>query len=268
MPEQRRNSAMISTLSGEFQRRYEAAFAWKSACSAFLALPGLRGFWPTSSINNVGNAYDLSGQGNTMSYNGNPTYNFAGLAPYIDLDGTGDYLSRADGGAGAWADILGTETFVAVAARGLTLGGWFQSHEDATNGLICKGQNVGDNATDQYLLTQEAGLEVRFKISSGAAAAQIQTVGDQFPLNAWHFVVGAFDPGVAAHVYVDNVLTSVGTAIGVLNDTNYEVDIGAYNNGGAGHLDGYASLCFLCTALLSPAIIGSLYHQTRAAFGV
>ena len=89
--------------------------------SPFLALPGLVGFWPMSSVQrSTGNAYDLSGQTRTLTYNGNPTYNINNdFAPYIRLDGTGDFLSRADE---TDLDILGTETIYASTVRGLTLG--------------------------------------------------------------------------------------------------------------------------------------------------
>ncbi|NJO31403.1 MAG: hypothetical protein HC874_30490 [Richelia sp. SL_2_1] len=68
----------------------------------------------------TGNVYDLSGQGRTLTYNGNPTFNYTGLVPYVSLDGTGDFLSRADE---TDLDILGTETIYNSAVRGLTLGG-------------------------------------------------------------------------------------------------------------------------------------------------
>jgi len=90
--------------------------------SPLLALPGLRGFWPMSSFNEAGNAYDMSEQGRVMTYNGNPLYNYDGVVPYVALDGIGDFLSRADE---AGLDIIGTETYVDGAVHGLTLGGWF-----------------------------------------------------------------------------------------------------------------------------------------------
>ena len=54
---------VVTWLASIFQRRYEPNFAWKSACSAHQALPGLRGFWPMSGYDDTGRATDLSGQG-------------------------------------------------------------------------------------------------------------------------------------------------------------------------------------------------------------
>ena len=45
------------------------------ASSTFLSLPGLRGLWSMSAIQSNGDAFDQSGNGRLLTYNGNPTYN-------------------------------------------------------------------------------------------------------------------------------------------------------------------------------------------------
>ena len=83
---QRRNDESVNLLSADLQLRYESAFAWKTACSMYQALTGLRGFWPMSALASGGNAFDLSANVRTLTYNGNPTYDFDSLAPYIRFD--------------------------------------------------------------------------------------------------------------------------------------------------------------------------------------
>jgi len=163
--------------------------------SPFMALPGLRGFWPTSSFNETGNAYDLSGQGRTLTYNGNPMYNYDGLVPYIDLDGTGDYLSRADE---AGLDILGTETYVAAAARGLTTGGWFYFNNalGATEGMIAKWNSSLGNHRSYMLRRQAADGTIIFRVSDNGVGSRAAQSTASPTATQWFFVVGRFDPGV------------------------------------------------------------------------
>jgi len=234
--------------------------------SPFLALPGLRGFWPMSSFNEAGNAYDMSEQGRTLTYNGNPTYNYDGVAPYIDLDGTGDFLTRGDE---AGLDILGTETYVAAAVRGLTLGCWayFNNVAVAAECIMTKGDGLV--AATAYWLDRGALGNARFIISDGAA---FQIAGGAIALqqDTWYFLVGRFEPSTEAAIFVNSV--QVGSDVAgipaVLLNVGANFDIGSYNNGTGLLMTGRVSLAFLCTSLLSEAIISSLFQQTRAAFRV
>lgn len=257
-----RNDREISRLSGDFQLRYEPNFAWKSACSAFLALPGLRGFWPMSSFDEAGNARDLSGQGRTLTYNGNPTYNYDSLAPYIEFDGVGDSLSRSDE---AGLDITGTEAYVAGAVRGFTTGGWFwlNSFTPLVNAFIAKFTALGNLS---YMLFELAGI-YRFGISSDGTAQTTVDVASP-TLGAWHFVVGRFIPSTELAIFDNGVkVTNVAAIPASIFSGNSAFCIGL-DLADSSYLDGRASLCFLCATALSDAIVLSLFHQTRAMFGV
>src|SRR3990172_4789567 len=123
--------------------------------ASYMALPGLVGFWPMSSIQrSTGNAYDLSGQGRTLTYNGNPAYTYYnGLVPYIDLDGTGDYLSRSDE---TDLDITGAETIYTTGAAGLTIGCWaWFDVAGGTETAMSKWNPTGNQAS--YLLWKRNG---------------------------------------------------------------------------------------------------------------
>ena len=269
MTTQKRNAEMVELLRPDFQARYEPNFAWVNAVSAFLLLPGLRGFWPMSSISNAGNAYDLSGQGRTLTYTGNPLYNVVGLAPYIDLDGAGDYLTRADE---ADLDITGAATVLATDLRGLTMGGWFWIDSlapGADDAFIGKWNTVGDQRS--YLLNfTDASNSVSFSVSSlGTAVTVVTVTSAAITAAAWHFMVGRFDPSTEINVWVDNVevVNAVGTPASIYSGTA-NLNIGAHSNGATGLLDGRASLCFLCAAFLPDAHIKQLWEQTRALYGV
>lgn len=122
-----RPSEMVDILGVDLQKRRESQFAWKSVISQFLALPVLRGFWPMSAVSHTAadQARDISGNGNHLTNNNVSTFGYesTSLIPQVSFNGTTQYLSRADAGGGDWADIIGTETYVGAAKRGLTSGG-------------------------------------------------------------------------------------------------------------------------------------------------
>lgn len=229
--------------------------------SPYLALPGLRGFWPMSSFNENGNAYDMSEQNRTLTYNGNPTYNYDNVVPYIDLDGTGDYLSRADE---AGLDILGTETYVAAAVRGLSWGGWLYPEETGTlEHILTKWGAPGQRA---YRISLEANNTFTANISDDGTNYDTATSA-VVAMNTWYFVVGRFDPSTEIDIFVNEVEVVQATARASIFNSNTSFEIGS-RAAGSGPFQGWASLCFLCATYLSDAIISSLFQQTRAAFRV
>lgn len=233
--------------------------------SPFLALPGLRGFWPMSAFQSNGDAFDQSGNGRLLTYNGNPTYNFDGLAPYIDLDGVGDVLSRADE---AGLDILGTETYVAAAARGLSMGGYFYFNNAAAAVENCIAKwNIAGNQRAYRLVRNAAGNGAVEMSSTGADFPGV--VGAAIGAGTWTFMAGRFD---VANVYitVDDVTTSAASGIAALFNSNAPLLLGARGTAGAPTelMTGRESLCFLCATFLPDGIINSLFQQTRGAFGV
>jgi hypothetical protein len=259
-----RNPELVEILRPDFQARYEPNFAWANAISIFSMLPGLRGFWPLSTANESGNAYDLSEQGRILTYTGNPTYNVSGLAPYIDFDGVGDYLTRADE---AGLDCLGNESYIAAAIQGITFGGWFWFDRDTNGeGLITKADGITNNNRNFDLLYRgDAGDVAQVDISNGANAYTI-TSTDILTTGVWYFLAGRFVPSTSVDVYVNLAKDTLAAGIpATANNSNAPFQIGARNGGLL--LDGRANLCFLCAAALPDVIINQLFEQTRAMFG-
>lgn len=127
------NSDQTDGTSSQFQRRWEPAFQWRSMCSMLLGTPGLRAAWPMSVVDYQrpectdisGNGYDLQSANalGDVLFGHDPT---PGIAPVAVFSGAANsYLTRADGGAGNWADITGAEAYIIAAQQGLTMGGWF-----------------------------------------------------------------------------------------------------------------------------------------------
>jgi hypothetical protein len=255
------NPQLIKTLESFFVRSDRASTAWGNTVSAFLSLSALRGLWTLGSVDESGNAYDLSGQGRTLSYFGNPLYDYYGLAPFIELDGAGDYLARGDE---AGLDIIGTESY--IANPGLSLGGWFYFDSIANReGLMTKAGATA--ALTAYSLEHRgdlAGSPVRFTAISGATGYNA-TSSAATSIDTWYFTVGRFVPGVSVDVYLNGAKDSLVAGVPAsLNNVAAQFQIGA--RGATGLLDGRASLCFLCASALSDGVIRALYHTSRALF--
>jgi len=230
--------------------------------SCFMALPMLRGFWPMAPIDSGGDCYDQSGHGHVLSYNGNPTYNYTtNLVPYIDLDGTGDYLTRTDE---ADLDITGTETYVDSAVRGLTWGLWCYPEETGTAEYIFS--KFGAVGNYSYLLWIRTTDDFRANISDDGTNMDIATSA-VVSMDAWYFVVGRFDPSNFVELYVNGTWYQGATARASVFNSNADLVIGA-GSGGVSPFNGLATLAFLCAADLSDAIIDNLFQQTRGLFGV
>lgn len=232
----------------------------------FLAVPGLVGSWPMSSVDlSSGDAYDISGQGRRMTYTGNPTYNiYNSITPYIDLDGTGDYLALADA---ADLDITGTETIYAAAVRGLTMGGWFWTDISATDQNLMGKWNVTGNLR-AYTLNITAANALGGHVSlDGTSQTSVGSSG-VITAGEWFFAAMRFTPSVELADWLNGTKTVNTTSIpaSIFNSTA-EFQIGA-RSAGTSLLNGRASMCFLSANALSDALITSLFNETRGYYGV
>lgn len=261
---QRQNSQLIDNLKSVFQLSWDSGRAFQVAMSAHTGLLGLRGFWPGSTVNTAGDLIDHSGLGLTASYNGNPVIDLQNIVPMLTLDGTGDYWHRADE---ALLDILGSETYIATARRGLTLGCWVQFANAAgtLEGVFGK----QDNST---------GISYGiFRAATGIITGRVSNTGNVLTTfdavesvasaaNAWHHVVFSYDPSTEVALFVNGVKFSNTTSIPatIFNSTS-DLVIGGFT-GGASLMTGDVALPFLCVAHLPDALCQWLYHQTKAAF--
>lgn len=222
--------------------------------SPFLDLPELRGFWPMSSFDNNGAAYDLSGQGRTLTnINGAARGVFGGLIPYVAFNGTTQYLSRAD------------EAGLQIAGA-LTFGGWFLTTSTARQLLISKSD--GSTPGTNYWLEVNNGV-VSHYISTGAAFTIVSSAAGAMPVSSWVFCVGRFTPSAEGAVFTNGVKVTTGAGIPAsLPNSAQPLNIGSYGAGSGIFLAGNAALGFLCAAALSDALIGAAFQATRSLFGV
>ena len=246
----------LESLRGEASRgrKVEVPISLGSYLADFIALPGLVGVWPMSSIQrSTGLAYDLSSQARHLTYNGNPVFGqfinpVGGLAiPYLDFDGTGDFLSRADE---TDLDILGTETIFSAGTRGITFGGWCWWDVAGTPGVTTRPfiTKAVSSGVSPYQIYMEAGAGQRVFAAFSDSSAGINAIDMSTPgavsLQNWHCVIAKCVMGGTATLMVDgNFYTTSASGLASLYDSNGAFEIG--RGFATNMLDGRAAICFL-----------------------
>ena len=267
MPLQLRNNEAVGLLSADFQKRTEPNFAWQNVLSMYCMLPGIRGFWPTSSFGQVGaNDYDLidlSGQGRHLTGAAAPLYGHDGLAPYMELNGQKDWSTRANESG---LQIQGNEAY--VVEPGLTLGCWFYPTDNTGwDNLITKWGAAGQRS---YIFTAAGtvgGDPLYFSISDdGTNSDNVQNPNVTY--SAWNFGVGRFndaDAGEELASWVNTTKVTAATARASIHPGTAELVLGA-NGGHTDLFSGRISLAFLCASALPDYMINALYGHTKAMF--
>ena len=266
---QDRNDELMDALRAEVQFRYEPQFAWKSAVSQFLTLPALRAFWPMSAVLYQNpQALDMAPAAYHLTNNNVSLFGYDNLAPYVEFDGVDQYLSRADGGAANWADITGTELYIEPKQGGLMIGGWFWADSLAADAsIIGKYNTVGNQRAYEIRVLNTGALLCTVSVDGAALTSVTST--NSISTGEWFFAVLRFDPSTEVATFLNNTKTTNVAAIPAsIFDSTASFIVGARNNGVAALFNGRASMCFLCAAALSDAIVGQAFQQSRAMYGV
>lgn len=253
------------------QRRAKQIVTPGMYLSDFLALPGLVGFWPMSSVQrSTGNVYDLSGQGRTLTYNGNPVFNYAtggGLAfPFLALDGTGDYLSRADE---TDLDILGSETLYDGSVRGLTLYIWFRPDVGAGGAThILAGKLLAATQFSYWIAFRDTNKLSFLASADGTTVPVDASSAADISVGTWHLGVGRYIPSFSGVVWLDGIPAAdeVGIPASLFNGTAPFV-IGATGTPG-NYFQGAVAIIALYSQAHPTAWIDWLWTRGRALFGV
>lgn len=265
---QLRNDQMAALLASEFQRTYDQSFGWESLCSAYLALPALRAFWPMSVFNESGNLIDIAQQHVMTNVN---TAILAGVnppVPHVGFDSaSSQYFYASDT---AWQRVSGTETYVYALERGLTIGGWVRRATGTTCTVIAK---WGTSSSERsYILYTNSTNEPVFGVSGNGTNGYEVTcsVSGGVPASEWHFVAGVFAPygTPTTYAWIDDNSNSRTDSIpsSLFAVSGDDLHIGAYNGGSLGYMNGLMSCIFLCASALSSSTIRRLYYRTRPAF--
>lgn len=241
-------------------------------------LPGLVGFWPGWIVGSgtTGNLHftDLSGHGLDLTRNGGilqASASGAALATMSEmfLNGTTGYANISDNDI---LSILGTESGIAAAMRGLTLCSWVKFDVSGNSeGIITKAASLFSDSS-AYGIYKGSGDVLRLSVSDGTAVSNGTSLS--VPIGEWVFVAGVFS---AAN---EELITYMGTAgnglesitddiagTSDIQDTIQQFVIGG-TSGGGNLMDGHMSLPFVCCAAVPSELITALFQHTKALFGV
>lgn len=238
----------------------------------FLGLPGQVGLWAAGATQrSTGNLYDLSGQGRTLTYNGNPAVNLINnLSPFYNLDGTGDFFSRADE---TDFDITAGETIFSTDIRGITAVGWFQLDSIAyaqARGFITK-DDISTNRSYGLYVTTTGSIQAM--ASSNGSASTLST-GPQ--LSTANYFMGwmrwkpstFLDAGINAPVSANYTRNTTSIPSGVFAGTA-PFNIGSVNSDGTNRvIDGRFVVGTLCATCLTDEWLTYLFSATRGLLGV
>lgn len=262
MTTQIRNNEMVNLLRADFQARYEPNYAWQHAVSAYMNLPGLRAFYPFTSVNESGNPLDVSGQGRTLTNVNLPTFNIDGLVTYANFNGTTQSFTRADE---AGLDFTGTDTHNNAAIRGFTIAMWiYINNYNGFQALIAK-YNATAIGSNYGISLNAAGTTSAMGIYTGGSSFDTTFAGT-ISTGAWHFCCYRYLPSTKTGIFVDGVETT--RTVGVpasLNNSAIALTVGA--SIGNNNFDGRMALLGLYAACISDSQLSALYENTRPAFG-
>jgi len=229
--------------------------------SPIMALPGIRGAWPLSSFDDVGDAYDVSGQGRTLTNNNAVGYGYEGVIPYaLFSDGAPpEYLSRADEPG---LDVSGAEAVVVPGAKGMTVGGLFYFESLGADEQYCIAKYVATDNGSWRIKIDNAASVVRGWVTNTGVNYSCG-LGLTLTTQTWNFIVLRFTPSTEIKLWVNTLTQKDTTGIPAnIDGSACAFTIGADGVGDYG-LDGRASHAFYSACSLSDTIIEAMYYALR-----
>jgi hypothetical protein len=207
---------------------------------------GLVAYYPFN-----GNADDESGNGNHGIVYGATltTDRFGGEENAYRFDGIDDYIEIAD------STSLDIEQQITIAA-------WvrFYSNPDGSSRIVDKSHTDCRAPWNMY------GLRMCCKASQFAfdvtthGSNHILNSGNDYPPDAWYFVVGTYD-GSTQKLYVDGILDSSASVSGSIGTNNEPLLIGKHRGCKSQHFDGVLEDVRIYDRALSEAEIQTLYKE-------
>lgn len=250
MSTQIRNAGLVSLLETDFIKRNEPGNLLGNIISTYQALPGLRGFWPMSSVDENGDVYDLAMQGRTLTNTNTVTFSNTNFLPFAEFNASTNYLTRADE---AGLDITGNLTFGCWARFNAT--GSFEA-------LFNKYLSTGNQRS--YTIFKNSSDLAVCSISVDGTAVTTLTSTSTFAQDTWGFIVGKFTVLTSLDVWLNDEKSTNTTSIpaSIFNSTA-PFRIGESSGG---YTNGDVALAFLCAYALPDNMITNLYQLTRILF--
>jgi hypothetical protein len=208
----------------------------------------------TKSYPGSGTAWtDLSGNGNTGTLTGGPTFDGANLGSIV-FDGVDDYVTT--GTTLTDADELFADTGTAWSTSS-----WFNVDVISGTNRAVTGRGGGTGTAAVYAVwIENNNLRVRLR---GATVTNIST---SIASNTWYNVVVTWD-GTTANGYLNGQFGTTLVAGTVPNQTN-TFTVGATNSGTNAKFDGKISQTLVYNRALTASEIQQNFNATRGRYGI
>lgn len=245
--------------------------ALSAAMSAFMAMPGLAGFWPGNiGQNNSGTPqlWDHGPNAKHMSFASVASTQGGGeLVPFLNLNGSNYALT----GDSSPFDINGNESYLASQLRGLTVGAWIRPRLiNQFQVYMAKAISTNSNLNNYRIQGGVANL-FTFTLGDGSNTYVIQNPG-AYSIDTWYFVVGRFRPSVSLDIIVNGVETRLQSGIPATAYANpYSLVLGGQQASGTynditSHATCYQAFAFVSQAKLPDTYVDYLYDSSRGLF--
>ena len=218
---------------------------------------GLRGYWKLDEGTGTSTTADASGNANTLSMTGPPTWTTGTIGPYaMDFSGSGQYLSVADPASGVLDFVDGAD---------FTLTGWFNRDLFAADHtIVAKKTDQTTNAGYVIWIDNSGGTDyLNFEISDGTDTYSVASATD-FSATGWHNFAAVWDDSNGMYLYIDGGLngstTTSTSSIGSLANAN-AFRIGAESDAGV-PFDGKLDDIRVYGSVLSADEVAKLYQTT------
>lgn len=228
--------------------------------AAYQALPGMRGFWPLSSLDAGNNPSDISGQERHLTNNGTATPGTHNdLIPTISLNGTSQYLSRP-----SEAGLTITGAFTALAwVKFNALGVAGVSHRP----VMGKSPNGTNHSWWFAVDANSAGAMVWNISNTGSVLISLGTPSGVIEIGNWYFLAMRYTPSSELKGWVmeaEYILTT-GVPASLFNNS------GAFEIGrvlGTHYTNGVMALPWLGAQAVPDRAIERIIESGRGLFGV
>ena len=220
----------------------------------------LRGYWKLDEGTGTSTTADASGNANTLSMTGPPTWTTGTIGPSaMDFSGSGQYLSVADPASGVLDFVDGAD---------FTLTGWFSRDLFAADHtIVAKKTDQTTNAGYVIWIDNNGGTDyLNFEISDGTDTYSVASATN-FSATGWHNFAAVWDDSSGMYLYIDGGLngstTTSTSSIGSLANAN-AFRIGAESDAGV-PFDGKIDDIRVYGYPLSASDVLKLYQTTAPA---
>jgi hypothetical protein len=206
---------------------------------------GLVGYWPFDESSGT-HAYDLSGNGNTATFTGSPTWATGKFGDALTFGGASSY------------QYLTVPTSASISpTTAITLSAWVNWTSNATNGGILDKGPLGNAFGDYDLTIQGTTGVVLFALNTNASGTLNSAAG--ISASAWHHIVATYDE-IIMKIYIDGVFSASQAYAAAINTSGTALNIGTYY-GSSNSFDGKIDDVRIYNRALSASEVLNLYNS-------